>query len=224
MKILLLEDDENIACAVQRSFEKDGDHVTLFTELAHTLDIEISDFDLAILDINLPDGNGLEYLSYIRSFSDLPVLILTVKDSEEDVLKGFRLGADDYITKPFSLSILKARAKNVLKRSRDKLFPETSLLEFKDLKLCTETKSCRLKDEELNLGSMEFDILYLLIKNQGLCLAREKIIELIWEKEGTEIKNNTLSVTVRRLREKLGSYSCYIQTARGIGYRWETKA
>lgn len=222
MNILLLEDDVNISFAVQRFFEKSGDLVICFHELEQTLDVDLSAFDLAILDINLPDGNGLEYLSYIRSFSDLPVLMLTVKDSEEDVLQGFRLGADDYISKPFSLSILKARAESVYRRSRDKLIPETSLLVFQDLTLFAETKSCQLKGEDLLLSGSEFNVLCLLIKNQGLCLTRDTLIQRIQENEDVEIKNNTLSVTIKRLREKLGPYAHYIQTVRGIGYRWET--
>lgn len=224
MKILLLEDDQTIAYAVQRFFANSGDLVWCATSLEGTEDLDPEDFDLAILDINLPDGNGLEYLHYLRSFSAMPVLMLTVRDSEEDVLKGFREGADDYITKPFSLAILKARAENILKHRHKSPQPVDEPLIFEGLSLSPATRSCRADDRELNLGAAEFDLLFLLLLNQGLCLSREKIIRLLWEKEGLDIQDNTLSVTIKRLREKLGSYAAYLQTARGIGYRWETKS
>lgn len=223
MKILLLEDDTTITFAIQRYFENAGYSVQCAHTLVQTENLVLEEYDLAILDINLPDGNGLEYLRYLRSFSSIPVLMLTVKDGEQDVLKGFREGADDYITKPFSLAILKARVENVLKHSREILGSTDKLIESGELVLFLETKICQLNGQDLNLGSIEFDLLVLLLQKRGLFLSRDQIIHHLWEKEGIEIQDNTLSVTVKRLREKLASYASCIHTARGIGYRWEDK-
>lgn len=223
MKILLLEDDTNIAFVIQRYFENAGYSVQCAHTLAQTKNLVLEDYDLAILDINLPDGNGFEYLHYLRSFSSIPILILTVKDGEQEVLTGFREGADDYITKPFSLAILKARVENVLKHSREIPGSTEKLIEYGELTLFLETKTCQLNSRDLNLGPIEFDLLVLLLQKRGLFLSRDQIKHHLWEKKGIEIQDNTMSVTVKRLREKLGSYASCIHTARGIGYRWEDK-
>lgn len=210
-----------ITFSLRRFWANTGETVLSVSTIAETRDLDVDDFDLAILDINLPDGSGLEYLRYLRSFSAIPVLLLTVRDGEEDVLEGFRAGADDYITKPFSLAILKARVENVLRHSREAMVSATQPFVFGDLQILPDMRSCRMAGRDLHLHTAEWDVLVLLLQNRGLCLSREKMIRLLGEKNGSEIQDNTLSVIVKRLREKLGPYASCIHTVKGIGYRWE---
>lgn len=218
MKLAIIEDDKTISFAVKRYLEKSGMEVESFESLASVMEIDIKKFDLIILDINLPDGSGFDYLKYIREFSDIPIIMLTVKDAEKYVLQGFSYGADEYITKPFSLAILKARIENVLKRRG--LMDEN--LVFHALELNLPATTAKIHGKNIDLNKQEFAVLELLLENKNLNIPRERIIDYVWAEDEYEVNDNTLTVTIKRLRNKLGNYGKHIQTVRGIGYRWES--
>ncbi|HBN96337.1 MAG TPA: DNA-binding response regulator [Firmicutes bacterium] len=218
MKILVIEDDVNISFALERFFAAQGNEVTpcLNLELAFRIHPEGQDF--IILDLNLPDGDGFEYLSSIRSLGmKTPLLLLTVRDQEKDMVRGLTLGADDYLTKPFSLPVLKARMEAILRRAS--LGDNEQALRCGRLVLHKSTNMALVGDRPLELSSKEYDLLELFMENQGLTLPRERILDRIWGWERGDVYDNTLSVSIKRLREKLEPYQDYIRTVRGIGYR-----
>jgi DNA-binding response OmpR family regulator len=220
MNFLIIDDDDNISFAIKKYLEKFNHKAFICMNIEATSELEIENFDFVILDLNLPDESGFEYLKYLREGTNVPVLILTVRDQEQDILKAFDLGADDYLTKPFSLPILKARIDSIFKRLSSY---EKSYLNFGELVLYTENKTAYLEDNLLDLGAIEYELLEILIKNQGLTLPRERILEKLWYSEKREVGDNALSVAIKRLRDKLGDYGKYINTVRGIGYCWENE-
>lgn len=219
MKIMMIEDDKTISFAVKTFLEKYGMKTSIFESLEATEDIDINGFDLMILDVNLPDGSGFDYLRYFRDFSDIPVIMLTVKDAEDYILKGFSYGADEYITKPFSLPVLKARIDNVFKRKET----NKEELTFKDLCLDLKSMTATIKGEKIKLSRQEFAVLEMLLSNPDINILRERIIDVVWVYDLYEVNDNTLTVTIKRLRNKLGQYGQNIKTVRGIGYSWESK-
>ena len=174
--------------------------------------------DFIILDLNLPDGDGFEYLAYVRSCEiRIPFLIITVRDQESDIIQGLEMGADDYLTKPFSLPVLKARMDAILRRAN--FDQNENRLKCGKLELDKSAKTVFLENKILELSAKEYELLELFMENQGLILPRQKIIDLLWGWERGDVYDNTLTVTVKRLREKIAPYQDYIHTVRGIGYR-----
>lgn len=175
--------------------------------------------DLIILDINLPDGNGFVFLKELRKTSDIPVIILTANDLETDEVTGLELGADDYITKPFSLMVLRARIDKVLSRSRCASNGDYSdgiyLFDFDAMVFSVNGASVELSKTEQKLLKM-------LVQNKGKTLSREFLVDRIWTDGAEYVDENALSVTVNRLRKKLNAAN-YIQTVYGIGYVWRVK-
>lgn len=220
MKIIMIEDDNTISFAVKTFLKRYEIETDVFTYLEAVTDIDISEYDLVILDVNLPDGSGFDYLKYVRSFSDMPVIMLTVKNTEEYVLKGFSQGADEYITKPFSLPILKARIDNIFKRKANK----QEKIIYKELELDIQSKTAKIGEININLNRQEFAVLEILLENQNVNLIRERIIDTVWGYDFYEVNDNTLTVTIKRLRSKLGKYGNNIKTVRGIGYIWESES
>lgn len=220
MKILMIEDDGTIAFAVKTYLNKHNIETIIYNNLSQTENINFNDFDLILLDANLPDGSGFNFLKWLRDFSDLPVIMLTVKDEDEYVIRGLSQGADDYITKPFSLPVLKARIDNVFSRKIKKV----DELTFENLSLDLISKQAFLNGKDLELNLKEFSVLEFLLENQDINILRERIIDHVWSYDFYEVNDNTLSVTIKRLRKKLGEYGIYIQTVRGTGYRWDSKA
>lgn len=215
MRYMVLEDDPTIALALDRYFSKRGIDITVFSSLEEAYKADLEVYDLLILDAQLPDGSGFDYLKWSKEIYGLPSLMLTVKNREEEILRGFSYGADEYITKPFSIKILEARINNILGREQGRN------LEYRDLVLEPSFLSAKLEDKSLDLNRKEYLVLDLLIRNQGITLPREKILDRVWQENSYEINDNTLSVTIKRLREKLGDYGAFIKTFRGLGYRWE---
>lgn len=220
LKILMIEDDGTIAFAVKTYLNKHNIETIIYNNLSQTENINFNDFDLILLDANLPDGSGFNFLKWLRDFSDLPVIMLTVKDEDEYVIRGLSQGADDYITKPFSLPVLKARIDNVFSRKIKKV----DELTFENLSLDLISKQAFLNGKDLELNLKEFSVLEFLLENQDINILRERIIDHVWSYDFYEVNDNTLSVTIKRLRKKLGEYGIYIQTVRGTGYRWDSKA
>ncbi|MGP1616661.1 response regulator transcription factor [Peptostreptococcus stomatis] len=219
MKIAMIEDDNTISFAVQTFLKRYDMETEVFGNLTVMEKIDFNEFDLLILDVNFPDGSGFDYLKWLREFSNIPVIMLTVKNTDENILKGFEFGADEYITKPFSLPILKARIDNIFRRKNVK---STDIV-FGDLSLNIKSMTAYLSGDNLELSKQEFSVLEILLENRGANVIRKRIIDSVWGYDLYEVNDNTLTVTIKRLRYKLGNYGKYIKTVRGIGYMWEDK-
>ena len=202
-KILLLEDDTTLGSGIRLALQSPSVQITLCRTLAQAQNaLAQNSYDLLILDINLPDGSGLELLEQVRKTSRVPVILLTANDLEMDVVTGLESGADDYITKPFSLAILRARVNAQLRRS---IPVKTSCIE---------------------LSKTEQKLLRILIENRGQTLSRGMLVDKIWTDGAEFVDENALSVTVKRLRSKLEdtpSSPRYLKTVYGIGYTWAVK-
>lgn len=217
MKIAMIEDDTTISFAVKTFLKRYDIEISIFNTLNEAEEMNIKEFDLMILDVNLPDGSGFDFLKWIRGFSEIPVIMLTVKSSDEYVLQGFSQGADEYITKPFSLPVLKARIDNIFRRK----YLNNSEIICNALSLNLTSMTAKLNNENLELSRQEFAILNILLENKNINVVRERIIDSVWGYDLYEVNDNTLTVTIKRLRQKLKSYGKYIKTVRGIGYMWE---
>ena len=217
MKIAMIEDDSTISFAVSTFMKRYNVEVVVFDSLEAAKQIDLKAYNLIILDANLPDGSGFDYLKWLREFSGIPVIMLTVKNEDEYILKGFENGADEYITKPFSLPVLKARIDNIFRRKG----MSNNEIVFNELNLNLSSMTAKLNNDNLELNRQEFAVLELLLENKNVNLIRERIIDTVWEYDLYEVNDNTLTVTVKRLRNKLKDYGKYIKTVRGIGYMWE---
>ena len=220
MNIFVLEDDEAIGIGLSYSLENEGYTVTLAKTVTSAKKIiKQTDFDLYILDLTLPDGNGYDICKLIKSRGDLPVIFLTAYDDEINVITGFDLGADDYISKPFRVRELMARIKSVLRRySKDNADGKVII---DDLTINTNEAKVYIKGEEIILTAMEYRLLLSFINNRGVVLTRQKLLEDIWDVDGDFVNDNTLTVYIKRLRDKLESdpnNPRYIRTVRGMGY------
>lgn len=226
MKILLIEDDSNLALGLKYSLKEEGFEVIHAENIYNGKEnFQNQTSDLILLDIMLPDGNGYEFCKWIRERDkDIPIIFLTAIENEESVVKGFGLGADDYVIKPFRVNELVARIRAHYKRvenSKDKLNSEISD-SYKDFKL-DHTRLCIWnKDKRIDLTPAEYKILRKLIECRGEIVSREALTECLWENAGEYLDANTLSVHIKRIREKLGEgeNSELIQTIRGEGYKF----
>lgn len=220
--VLILEDDVDLAEGIGLSLQSEELNFVICSTIADAKTaIQKQKFDLMIFDINLPDGNGLEFCREIRQKTSNPIALLTAKDMELDIVKGLECGADDYITKPFSLMVLRARIRALLRRS-----PVRNEQEYKDSVFLFrfETMEFYKNSVSIELSKTEQRILYLLISNPNIIITRDRLLEWVWP-EGTEyVEDNALSVAIRRLRDKLEDDSSnpqYIKTVYGKGYMWE---
>ena len=220
MNIFLLEDDEAIGIGLTYSLENEGYSVTLAKTVSEGIKtISEKDFSLYILDLTLPDGNGYDVCKKIKEKGDLPVIFLTAYDDEVNVVMGFDLGADDYITKPFRVKELLLRIKSVLRRY-NKDFSD-GILKFRDLSVNTNEAKVYKGDNEVILTAMEYRLLLILLNNRGNVLSRNRLLENIWDVVGDFVEDNTLTVYIKRLRDKIEEDPAnpeYIKTVRGLGY------
>ena len=220
MNIFLLEDDEAIGIGLTYSFENEGYSVTLAKTVSEGIKtISENDFSLYILDLTLPDGNGYNVCKKIKEKGDLPVIFLTAYDDEVNVVMGFDLGADDYITKPFRVKELLLRIKSVLRRY-NKDFSD-GILKYRDLSVNTNEAKVYKGDNEVILTAMEYRLLLILLNNRGNVLSRNRLLENIWDVVGDFVEDNTLTVYIKRLRDKIEEDPAnpeYIKTVRGLGY------
>lgn len=220
-KILIIEDDENLSRGIAFTFEKDGyDAISTGNIKDGKQMLEQHKIDLIILDLGLPDGNGMDFCKEIRSYSKIPIIMLTACDLETDEVSGFLAGADDYITKPFSLSIFRARVEALLRRMETE---SRHIIHSGQYRL--DTNLCKLfqEDEEILISMTEYKLLYFLMTNSGQVLSKEQILSSLWDNEGNFVDENTLPVNISRLRAKLEVDSKnprMIKTIHGIGYIW----
>lgn len=220
MDIFLLEDDDAIALGLCYSLQNEGYNVTLAKSVSEATDIvEKNDFALYILDLTLPDGSGYDVCKKIKSIGDRPVIFLTAYDDEVNVVMGFDLGADDYITKPFRLKELLVRIKSVLRRYNRTGGDAT--VKIKNITINTNEAKVYKNGEEIVLTAMEYRLLLILLNNRGKVLSRSQLLETIWDVEGDFVEDNTLTVYIKRLRDKIeedAASSQIIKTVRGLGY------
>ena len=202
MDIFLLEDDDAIALGLCYSLQNEGYNVTLAKSVSEATDIvEKNDFALYILDLTLPDGSGYDVCKKIKSIGDRPVIFLTAYDDEVNVVMGFDLGADDYITKPFRLKELLVRIKSVLRRYNRTGGDAT--VKIKNITINTNEAKVYKNGEEIVLTAMEYRLLLILLNNRGKVLSRSQLLENIWDVEGDFVEDNTLTVYIKRLRDKI---------------------
>ncbi|MCI9329242.1 MAG: response regulator transcription factor [Ruminococcus sp.] len=216
-KILLVEDDDTISFGIRASLEKKGYEITACTCLAGAKKLFSDAFALVLLDLNLPDGTGYELCTWVKARCDTPIIFLTVLDEVSDITRGLDMGADDYVTKPFHIAVLESRIAAVLRRVPEE--PDGSAA-CGNIRLNKEKMQVLLDGREITLTALEYRMLLILMENKGRTLPRSLILEKLWDSEGNFVNDNTLTVTVKRLREKLDHTRC-ITTVRGIGYRME---
>ncbi len=224
MKIFLLEDDASIAMGLEYSLQKEGYE----TALAKTVEqafamISKEEFSLYLLDLTLPDGSGYDVCRKIKEKGDYPVIFLTAFDDEVNVVMGFDLGADDYISKPFRVNELMARIKSVLRRYNSEN-GKSGIIELHGLKINTNEAKVYKNGAEIILTAMEYRLLLILVNNRGRVLTRTQLLENIWDIDGIFVNDNTLTVYIKRLRDKIEDNSDepgIIKTVRKMGYIME---
>jgi two-component system, OmpR family, response regulator VicR len=220
--ILFVEDDATIAMGVEYSLKQDGFEVSLAYRLEEARDLlKRSTFDLVLLDLSLPDGSGYELCKEIRAVGDKPIIILSVRDEESSIVLGLDLGADDYLTKPFRLRELISRMKAVLRR-RGQVEASENTFTCGDVTVATQQAKVYKNGHEVLLTSLEYRLLLALVANQGRVLTRAQILAQIWDVDEDFVNDNTLTVYIKRLREKLEQdpqNPALIKTVRGLGYQ-----
>lgn len=213
MKILLIEDNELIVKALKYSLEQKEFEVIFVTNIKQAINyIDSQKIDLIILDISLPDGNGFDLYRNFIVQKNIPTIFLTARDDENDVVKGLELGADDYVTKPFSTKELIARINKILMKKN-----KNTVIKVKDIEFDVDKMVVYKNQRILELTSLELKILHLLFLNVNKVVTRNDIIEKIWEWTGNDIYDNTVTVYLKRIRKKIETD--IIKTIKGIGYR-----
>lgn len=219
--LLIVEDDISLNKGIALTLAQEGLVLEQAYDLAGAEErLARGGIDLILLDVNLPDGSGLDLCEKIRRTSQVPIIFLTANDMESDIVLGFELGGDDYITKPFSLMVLRSRVMAVLRRSRP--FHEERLTAG-DLMLDFGRMEFRKKGASLSLSKTEQKLLKVLVSHPGQVLTREQLMERVWDREAEFVDENALTVTVKRLRSKIEdepSAPVHIKTVYGLGYTW----
>ena len=232
MKLFLLEDDDAIGMGLKYSLEKEGYEVVHVRTKADALKAwKTNSFDICILDINLPDGNGYDVCRHIKEKEDVPVIFLTASDAEVNVVMGLEMGADDYVCKPFRINELMARIRTVLRRSgkgKDQAGSVTDgVIEIKNIRIHTSEAKVGVvdeatgKEEMATLTALEYRLLLTFCNNGGIVMSRSQLLEDMWDVSGDFLNDNTITVYIKRLRDKIEKDPAdpqIIKTVRGIGY------
>ncbi len=224
LKILVIEDEPDIRRNLEYNLGREGFNASSVGSLDEANEkLKSKKFDLILLDLMLPDGSGLDLCKKIKSNSETeatPIIILTAKDDEVDKVVGFELGADDYVTKPFSVRELILRVKAILKRS-DRKIKEVVEVErqFGDLKIDVESHEVHVDSQLIELTALEFRLLKELVDKRGRVQSRDQLLSEVWG-YNAEVTTRTVDTHIKRLREKLGSMGKYVQTIRGVGYKF----
>ena len=223
LKILIIEDEPDIRKNLEYNLSREGYSVLTAASIAEAEQLIYSNnLSLILLDLMLPDGSGLELCKKMKSDPDvqnLPIIILTAKDNEVDKVVGFEIGADDYVTKPFSVRELILRIKAVLKRGENKKDIVEIDRQFGDLKIDIDSHEVYVDGELVNLTALEFKLLIQLVDRRGRVQSREQLLADVWG-YSAEVSTRTVDTHIKRLREKLGTMGKYVQTIRGVGYKF----
>lgn len=219
-RILVVEDDKLLCFGLRFDLEADNYLVDTVNTAKEAINLVAQNqYDLVIMDVNLPDGNGYELFPKLKIIREVPIIFLTACDLETDQMKGFELGADDYITKPFSMPIFRKRVAAVLRRSAQK--DEKSTYSDGYLLVNFDTLEVIIENETIVLTPMEYKLLRLFISNIGRVLTRQILLTRLWDNEGNFVDEHALTVNINRLRAKIESADYkYIKTIYGMGYQW----
>ena len=222
-RILIVDDEETLCEVLKFNLEAEGYEVDTACNAEEVLAMDVSRYDLVLLDIMMGDISGIQLAKIIRldpATSAIPIIFCTAKDSEDDMVKGLELGADDYITKPYSLRNILARVKTVLRRAKTsantRRLPD-EYVSFQGLHILPSKKMCLVDGEEVKLPKKEFEILLKLVRNIGRVFSREEILKDIWPEE-VVVVDRVVDVNVTRIRQKIGEYGKYIKSRSGYGY------
>ena len=219
-KLLVVEDDRSNAVGLEYSLGQEGFGVTLCAGVADALEaLKTERFDLAVLDLSLPDGSGYDVCRAIKRQGDMPVIFLTARDDEVSVVMGLDMGADDYITKPFRIRELTSRIRSVLRRAGQ---GGSTLMEFGPVQINAALGKVYKNGQDVFLSALEYRLLMTLANHAGQVLSRNQLLESIWDVSGDFVNDNTLTVYIKRLREKIEDdpqNPVIIETVRGLGYR-----
>ena len=222
-KILIIEDEPDIRKTLEYNITREGYEVISASSLSEGRQkLESDSFTLLLLDLMLPDGSGLDLfreLKQDKSLSTMPVIILTAKDDEVDKVVGFELGADDYVTKPFSVRELILRVKAVLKRGERKSDNMEVQRQFGELKIDVDSHEVFVNDDRVSLTALEFKLLRQLVDRRGRVQSRDQLLSDVWG-YSSDVTTRTVDTHIKRLREKLGDMGKYVQTIRGVGYKF----
>jgi two-component system phosphate regulon response regulator PhoB len=223
LKILVIEDEPDIRRNLEYNIAREGYNVLTAASLSEAEHIvNKQSVSLILLDLMLPDGSGLELCKKLKANSEteaIPIIILTAKDDEVDRVVGFELGADDYVTKPFSVRELILRIKAILKRGQTKKEVVEVERQFGDLKIDIESHEVYVNDIQIDLTALEFKLLNQLVDTRGRVQSRDHLLEEVWG-YSSEVTTRTVDTHIKRLRHKLGSMGKYVQTIRGVGYKF----
>jgi len=223
-RILIVDDEEDLCEILQFNLEGEGFETEVAYSAEEALAKDMGSFHLILLDVMMGEMSGFKLAKLLRKerLLSVPIIFITAKTSEDELLTGFSLGADDYITKPFSVKEVIVRVKAVLKRSLQEDRPVQSTLSVDELVLNLKKRKVKIGKKELELTRKEFEILAMLLKSEGYILSREEILESVWD-DNTIVSKRTIDVHVAHLRKKLGSYGKYILNKQGFGYTFEKK-
>jgi DNA-binding response OmpR family regulator len=221
-RILIVDDEEDLCEILQYNLDNEG----FYTEIAHSAEEALKkspgDFDLILLDVMMGKISGFRFADKLRKdlSANVPIIFLSAKDTENDVLTGFSLGADDYIAKPFSINELTPRVKAVLKRSQKERIKSQAILKFGEIELDTTKKRLIIESKNIDLTRKEYEIMKLLLENHATVFSREEILEKVWGND-VIVTDRTVDVNITRLRTKLGSYGQCLKNKTGYGYFFE---
>lgn len=224
MKILIVEDDKTIATGLEYSLQQEGYLTSVchdFQSAEKVIIEQIDEISLCLFDLSLPDGSGYDLCKLVKERSDIPVIFLTVIDDEVNVVMGLDMGADDYITKPFRIRELLSRIKSVMRRYSNQAVTK-KVMTIKDLEINTLQGTVYKKGQEVQLTALEYRLLLTFANHSGQVLSRSQLLEQIWDVAGDFVNDNTLTVYIKRLREKLEDdpkQPQIIRTVRGLGYK-----
>ena len=222
--ILVVDDEEDLCEILKFNLETEGYEVDTAYSAEEALTLNLTDYDLLLLDVMMGEISGFKLASMLKKnekTAHIPIIFLTAKDTENDMLTGFNLGADDYISKPFSIKQVQARVKAVLRSSMEEKKPvNENILTYNTLKLDTQRIKASINGEEVALTKKEFEILKLLLENINHVFSREEILSRVWKDE-VYVLDRTIDVNITRLRKKIGEYGKNIVTRLGFGYCFE---
>lgn len=217
-KVLIIEDDKALNKGVAFALKREGYEILSAYNKAEGKQMILNNkIDFLLLDINLPDGNGLDLCKEIREYVNFPIVFFTANDTEEDMVKGYEVGCDDYISKPFSVELLKYKVNAILKINSN----NKNTFQHKGLIIDFDKMIASVNDNKINLTATEYKLLEILVKNRGKVVTKEILLEKLWDSNGNFVDENTLSVNIRRLRKKIEEdpkNPKYIETVFGIGY------
>lgn len=224
-RLLIVDDEETLCEVLKLNLENEGYDVDIAFSAEQALTLDLKNYSLILLDIMMGEISGIKLAKMLKSdvmTADIPIIFCTARDTEDDMILGLNLGADDYIMKPYTVRNVIARVKSVLRRTTKQKAPVTTsekinMLQVEGLKLDLEFKRCIVEGEEVKLAKKEFELLAYLISHQGKILSREQILSKVWSDE-VIVLDRTIDVNITRLRQKIGEYGKYIITRSGYGY------